>query len=225
MKVRVDEARQRARDVRWRSRRHRVPTARHELLRRKRAARQHVSGRAVAKEGPACGEGHESLHCLRCQRAILRRCVRHAGAGDAGDDARIRRGTGRAFPDVHRRRRAGLRGAAPAGGGAAARRTPAGGGRGARAGDRHTSITPACRSTTSSRRRSRKRSPTTASNQAPRSEGALVTYISLRMENRGGAPVTGTPELYFTDPDGLAIQLQDTKYCGGGGYLGDVCPG
>jgi len=58
-----------------------------------------------------------------------------------------------------------------------------------------------------------------------RADGALVTYISLRMENRGGAPVTGTPELYFTDPDGLAIQLQDTKYCGGGGYLGDVCPG
>ena len=59
----------------------------------------------------------------------------------------------------------------------------------------------------------------------PRSNGALVTYISLRMENRGGAPIKGTPELYFTDPDGLAIQLQDTKYCGGGGYLGDVCPG
>jgi catechol 2,3-dioxygenase-like lactoylglutathione lyase family enzyme len=58
-----------------------------------------------------------------------------------------------------------------------------------------------------------------------RTDGALVTYISLRQENRGGAPVTGTPELYFTDPDGLAIQLQDTKYCGGGGYLGDVCPG
>ena len=57
----------------------------------------------------------------------------------------------------------------------------------------------------------------------PRSDGALVTYISLRLENRGGAPVTGTPELYFTDPDGLAIQLQDTKYCGGGGYLGDIC--
>jgi catechol 2,3-dioxygenase-like lactoylglutathione lyase family enzyme len=61
--------------------------------------------------------------------------------------------------------------------------------------------------------------------QGARAEGALVTYISLRMENRGGAPVTGTPELYFTDPDGLAIQLQDTKYCGGGGYLGDICPG
>ena len=26
----------------------------------------------------------------------------------------------------------------------------------------------------------------------------------------------GTPELYFTDPDGLLIQIQDTKYCGGG---------
>jgi catechol 2,3-dioxygenase-like lactoylglutathione lyase family enzyme len=51
----------------------------------------------------------------------------------------------------------------------------------------------------------------------------LVTYISLRMPNRGGAE-GGTPELYLTDPDGLAIQLQDVKYCGGGGFLGDACP-
>lgn len=51
----------------------------------------------------------------------------------------------------------------------------------------------------------------------------LVTYISLRMPNRGGAE-GGTPELYFTDPDGLAIQLQDVKYCGGAGFLGEVCP-
>src|SRR5881396_2313626 len=50
----------------------------------------------------------------------------------------------------------------------------------------------------------------------------LVHYISMRMENRGGAK-EGTPELYFTDPDGLAVQLQDAKYCGGGGVLGDVC--
>jgi hypothetical protein len=28
---------------------------------------------------------------------------------------------------------------------------------------------------------------------------------------------------YFTDPDGLAIQLQDVSYCGGGGYLGNTC--
>jgi catechol 2,3-dioxygenase-like lactoylglutathione lyase family enzyme len=50
----------------------------------------------------------------------------------------------------------------------------------------------------------------------------LVTYISLRMPNRGGAE-GGTPELYLTDPDGLAIQLQDVTYCGGAGFLGDVC--
>jgi catechol 2,3-dioxygenase-like lactoylglutathione lyase family enzyme len=52
----------------------------------------------------------------------------------------------------------------------------------------------------------------------------LISYISLRMENRGGAP-GGTPELYFTDPDGLLLQLQDVKYCGGGGFLGEVCTG
>jgi len=54
--------------------------------------------------------------------------------------------------------------------------------------------------------------------------GPLVHYISMRMENRGGAK-EGTPELYFTDPDGLLIQIQDTKYCGGAGVLGDVCQG
>ena len=51
----------------------------------------------------------------------------------------------------------------------------------------------------------------------------LVTYISLRMPNRGGAE-GGTPELYLTDPDGLAIQIQDVKYRGGGGILGELCP-
>ena len=57
---------------------------------------------------------------------------------------------------------------------------------------------------------------------APGPAAPLVHYISLRMENRGGAK-DGTPELYFTDPDGLLIQLQDTKYCGGGGVLGELC--
>lgn len=52
--------------------------------------------------------------------------------------------------------------------------------------------------------------------------GPLVHYVNMRMENRGGAK-DGTPELYFTDPDGLVIQLQDVKYCGGAGFLGDVC--
>jgi len=48
-------------------------------------------------------------------------------------------------------------------------------------------------------------------------------YISMRMENRGGAK-EGTPELYFSDPDGILVQIQDVKYCGGGGFLGDSCP-
>jgi catechol 2,3-dioxygenase-like lactoylglutathione lyase family enzyme len=52
--------------------------------------------------------------------------------------------------------------------------------------------------------------------------GPMKSYVSMRMENRGGAK-EGTPELYFTDPDGLLIQLQDVKYCGGSGYLGDEC--
>jgi catechol 2,3-dioxygenase-like lactoylglutathione lyase family enzyme len=52
--------------------------------------------------------------------------------------------------------------------------------------------------------------------------GPMRHYISLRMPNRGGAP-EGTPELYFTDPDGLLMQLQDTSYCGGAGVLGEVC--
>ena len=61
----------------------------------------------------------------------------------------------------------------------------------------------------------------------PRAEGEaantpLVSYVSMRMPNRGGAP-GGTPELYFTDPDGLRIQLQDVSYCGGAGVLGNIC--
>jgi len=54
--------------------------------------------------------------------------------------------------------------------------------------------------------------------------GPMKSYVSLRMENRGGAP-GGTPELYFTDPDGLLLQIQDVTYCGGAGFLGNVCEG
>lgn len=32
-----------------------------------------------------------------------------------------------------------------------------------------------------------------------------------------------TAELYFADPDGLTVQIQDVGYCGGGGPLGDEC--
>ena len=52
----------------------------------------------------------------------------------------------------------------------------------------------------------------------------LHSYVTMRMENRGGAR-DGTPELYFTDPDGILIQLQDVSYCGGSGYLGNLCSG
>ena len=50
----------------------------------------------------------------------------------------------------------------------------------------------------------------------------MKSYVTMRMENRGGA-AGGTPELYFTDPDGLLMQLQDSSYCGGNGVLGNVC--
>lgn len=52
--------------------------------------------------------------------------------------------------------------------------------------------------------------------------GPMMHYVSLRMPPRGGAE-GGTPELYFTDPDGILMQLQDASYCGGGGYLGNEC--
>ena len=57
---------------------------------------------------------------------------------------------------------------------------------------------------------------------APGPVGPMKSYVTMRMENRGGAP-GGTPELYFTDPDGLLMQLQDMSYCGGSGFLGNVC--
>jgi catechol 2,3-dioxygenase-like lactoylglutathione lyase family enzyme len=52
--------------------------------------------------------------------------------------------------------------------------------------------------------------------------GPLLHWVSMRMPNRGGAP-EGTPELDFSDPDGLSVQLQDVTYCGGGGDLGEIC--
>lgn len=52
----------------------------------------------------------------------------------------------------------------------------------------------------------------------------MKSYVSMRMPNRGGAK-DGTAELYFTDPDGILIQLQDISYCGGAGAMGEVCTG
>lgn len=54
--------------------------------------------------------------------------------------------------------------------------------------------------------------------------GPRMHYVSRRMPERGGAE-GGTPEVYFTDPDGILLQLQHLSYCGGGGYLGNECLG
>jgi len=48
----------------------------------------------------------------------------------------------------------------------------------------------------------------------------LQSYVTMRMPDRGGAPGS-TPELYFTDPGGILLQIQDVRYCGGSGYLGN----
>lgn len=60
----------------------------------------------------------------------------------------------------------------------------------------------------------------------PRVEGEpaapLQHWVSRRMPERGGAP-GGTPEVYFSDPDGIHIQLQHLTYCGGGGIYGEDC--
>jgi catechol 2,3-dioxygenase-like lactoylglutathione lyase family enzyme len=60
---------------------------------------------------------------------------------------------------------------------------------------------------------------------------ALVKPFTCRVRwrqraNNGGGPTSplGTPELYFTDPDNIPIQLQDVSYCGGSGAVGQICP-
>jgi len=52
--------------------------------------------------------------------------------------------------------------------------------------------------------------------------GPLQHWVSMRMPERGGAP-GGTPEVYFSDPDGIHLQLQHRTYCGGGGEFGQDC--
>jgi catechol 2,3-dioxygenase-like lactoylglutathione lyase family enzyme len=60
---------------------------------------------------------------------------------------------------------------------------------------------------------------------------ALIKPMTCRVRwrqraNNGGGPTSplGTPELYFNDPDNVAIQIQDVSYCGGSGRLGQICP-
>jgi catechol 2,3-dioxygenase-like lactoylglutathione lyase family enzyme len=50
----------------------------------------------------------------------------------------------------------------------------------------------------------------------------LQHWVSRRMPERGGIE-GGTPEVYFSDPDGIHIQLQHISYCGGGNEFGGDC--
>jgi hypothetical protein len=46
--------------------------------------------------------------------------------------------------------------------------------------------------------------------------------MKMRGPDAGGPP-EGTPELHLGDPDGIDVQLQDVRYCGGTDPLGNVC--
>ena len=53
---------------------------------------------------------------------------------------------------------------------------------------------------------------------------AVLTQLADR-GIKGNIRLRGdTKELYFTDPDGIRVQLQDVKYIGGTGVLGDKPP-
>jgi catechol 2,3-dioxygenase-like lactoylglutathione lyase family enzyme len=70
--------------------------------------------------------------------------------------------------------------------------------------------------------------------------GGSINHVCFAMENfdadavlkqladrgiKGNIRLRGdTKELYFTDPDGIRVQLQDVKYIGGTGVLGDKPP-
>src|SRR5215831_3601734 len=49
----------------------------------------------------------------------------------------------------------------------------------------------------------------------------MKVHVRMRGPENGGAK-EGTPEVYVTDPDGIVVQLQDPKYGGGAGPLGEV---
>src|SRR5207302_8249519 len=56
------------------------------------------------------------------------------------------------------------------------------------------------------------------------SEAAEPMRMRVRMRGpEAGGGKEGTPEFYFRDPDGIVIQLQDPRYCGGAGPFGNIC--
>jgi len=56
----------------------------------------------------------------------------------------------------------------------------------------------------------------------PNFDADAVLNALMQRGVKGSIRLRGeTKELYFTDPDGIRVQLQDVKYKGGGGVLGD----
>jgi ribonuclease PH len=60
----------------------------------------------------------------------------------------------------------------------------------------------------------------------PFGHDSLLSLLTLADRGiKGNIRLRGdTKELYFTDPDGIRVQLQDVKYIGGTGVLGDKPP-
>ena len=55
-----------------------------------------------------------------------------------------------------------------------------------------------------------------------KSESNGAMKVRVRGPENSGTK-EGTPEMYVGDPDGLVIQIQDTRYCGGAGVMGNIC--
>jgi len=55
-------------------------------------------------------------------------------------------------------------------------------------------------------------------------DAIMETLAEHDVEGRVSMQGGSVPLLYFHDPDGIEVQLQDVSYCGGEGPLGNVCP-
>jgi catechol 2,3-dioxygenase-like lactoylglutathione lyase family enzyme len=60
---------------------------------------------------------------------------------------------------------------------------------------------------------------TLAAHGVARTETATTEPMKAWVRRRGE-----TPELFFTDPGGIPVQVQAVSYCGGSGVLGNKCP-
>lgn len=54
-------------------------------------------------------------------------------------------------------------------------------------------------------------------------ERVMATLAENGVDGRVRMRDDEVAEIYFTDPDGISVQIQDPRYCGGSGFLGDRC--